>query len=633
VAQEITSESLVAYDQCLRKAFLLLHGDPIPSRHQYELILSERAAANRATYVAGLPHNDLQGCTSICDMVGGTPKSDDASDAPPHLVASCDALVRMTSAPGKSHATYEPHLVVGTHTISKEQKLTLAFAGYVAGQTGRRLPTSGLIVPCHGKPKRVKLQPLYPRVRLLVSRLRELAVSSPSATPPLMLNKNCPTCPFRQSCLREAERDDNLSLLDRITARLSQRYARKGIFTIAQLSYLFKPRRRRRPGRQPPSFNVEIQALAIRTNKVYLHETPNLPQQPVEMYLDIEGIPDRGFQYLIGLLIREGDSSHFRSFWADSPEDEPRMVRECLEAVAEYPNAPIYHYGSYERRAFQQASRKHALECGDLQQRLVNVNSLVYGKVYFPSRSNGLKDLGRCVGATWSAPDASGVNSLVWRHRWEDSRDDKYRDMLLTYNREDCNALWLLITELRDLAETAESRSDVDFADSPKLNATEKGADLHRTLDSIVASAHADGRRPRIQIRHGRKASVSVGRKGGARKGHPGHVRMIPARAGKIVRVRRKLKCPQRYHKGVDLIPTDALAKHTVIDLVFRKGGCRKAITTYVGRKTRCPRCHREYLPPAISRFGGRLFGHALCAWAVYQRIALRLPYRAIRAI
>src|SRR5712691_8710313 len=51
--------------------------------------------------------------------------------------------------------------------------------------------------------------------------------------------------------------------------------------------------------------------------------------------------------------------------------------------------------------------------------RLVNVNRYIYGKVYFPVRSNGLKDIGHFIGAKWTSPHASGLQSLVWRHHWE----------------------------------------------------------------------------------------------------------------------------------------------------------------------------------------------------------------------
>lgn len=180
MAHDITSESLVAYVQCPRKAFFLLHKAPIRSRHPYELIMAERAAANRARYVVGLSNNDLQGCTSISGTEGGTSNASNASDLSPDLVANCDALVRMAPASSKSRTTYEPHVAVGTYSISKEQKLSLAFAGYVAGQTRRSFPTNGFIVPYLGMPQRVKLLPLYPSVRSIVSRLQEFAASPPS---------------------------------------------------------------------------------------------------------------------------------------------------------------------------------------------------------------------------------------------------------------------------------------------------------------------------------------------------------------------------------------------------------------------------------------------------------------------
>ena len=40
----------------------------------------------------------------------------------------------------------------------------------------------------------------------------------------------------------------------------------------------------------------------------------------------------------------------------------------------------------------------------------------------FPTWSNNLKALGKLVGASWTTPHASGLQSLVWRHRWEGDR-------------------------------------------------------------------------------------------------------------------------------------------------------------------------------------------------------------------
>jgi predicted RecB family nuclease len=78
---------------------------------------------------------------------------------------------------------------------------------------------------------------------------------------------------------------------------------------------------------------------------------------------------------------------------------------------------------------------------------LVNVLSLVYAHFYFPTHSNGLKDVPGCLGWRWTEPEAAGVQSIVWRRRWEAIRAEGWKTKLLVYNREDCAAL-KLVTEL-----------------------------------------------------------------------------------------------------------------------------------------------------------------------------------------
>jgi RNase_H superfamily len=69
-----------------------------------------------------------------------------------------------------------------------------------------------------------------------------------------------------------------------------------------------------------------------------------------------------------------------------------------------------------------------------VRQRLVNVHHCLYGHVYFPVHSHGLKAIGHFLGARWTAPQASGLQSLVWRHQWEHTQEGTYRDLLVTYN-------------------------------------------------------------------------------------------------------------------------------------------------------------------------------------------------------
>ena len=164
------------------------------------------------------------------------------------------------------------------------------------------------------------------------------------------------------------------------------------------------------------------------------------------------------------------------------------MWSALVERLEAFPDAPVYHYGNYEKKAFATLAKRHG-RGSDLAGRLVNVASSVYGKVYFPVRSNGLKQLGRFLGATWTDPQASGLQSLVWRHRWEMTRDERFRQSLLRYNREDCEAVRLLVDRLDQIRRDAASDPTIEFASRPKRHATETGKAVHGQFERILKSA------------------------------------------------------------------------------------------------------------------------------------------------
>ena len=143
-----------------------------------------------------------------------------------------------------------------------------------------------------GKSHTVRLGDSPKALRPLEPLHEWITVDAPTP-PPLVLNKHCPLCPFQRLCHAQAEQEDNLSLLHGMTARAMRQYEKKGIFTIKQLSYLFKPRKRKKGSRKPPpvTHKVELQALAIREKKIYLQELPALSRQPVELFVDMEGFP------------------------------------------------------------------------------------------------------------------------------------------------------------------------------------------------------------------------------------------------------------------------------------------------------------------------------------------------------
>ena len=610
----ISSQLVAAHQQCPRKAFFLLRGIPEPQPHEYKIVTQERAEKSWTIYLA-----TASGITGRTTQLPQSPVVVSVGD----LQATCDAV-----AHGRKRREREPHLVIGTRTPSSLDKARLAFAGYTMGEEYGCRPAFGVIVPFAGDSKRIKLGPLYSGISKAVDRLRAWTRQLPPDPPALIMGKQCQTCEFRETCQAEAEKSDSLYLLDKMTPKVAAKYQKKGIFTLTQLSYVYRPRRRRKgAGTAPTPFNVELQALAIRERKIYLHERPTLAQQPVELLLDIEGIPDQGFDYLVGLMVKKGDKTTMHSFWADGLDDESRIFNECLALVAKYPDVPIYHYGNYERRVIERVAEQHGLDCQSLIARLVNVNSLVYGKIYFPTRSNRLKDLGAAVRASWPTPNPSGIESIAWRYRWEDSGHEGFKDKLLAYNQADCNALRLLVTELQSLSTAADKRVDVDFAKKPKQSSTPTGESIHQAFDGIIHSAHFEYQEKRIRLR---PRNVANREEETARSKPLRTSRQTIHPTGiKVVHVPRKRRCSVR-HAPQNLEPFDKNAVRPIIDLVFTRSGCRKRTIHYVGARTYCPRCKRVYVPPMIKRLNKRVYSHAFQAWAVYQRVTMRLPYEPI---
>jgi predicted RecB family nuclease len=627
----ISTDLVEAYSLCPRKAFLLMAKEPNPGPHEYIQMTDNQALANRQARRASLEEaGKLSHGVGATDLRIGLNVLADAELEAVGLHARCDFLAKVNEQSRLGRFSYEPVKVVGTLRASRPDALGLAYQGFVLGEVQGRLPASGTLVLLGDRDSKIKLAARYKEVRRIVETLQAWVKAPASNAPPVMLNKHCPSCPFRDACLQQAEKEDNLSLLDRMTPRLIRKYQDKGIFTVRQLSHIYKPRRSRKKAKRQVRHSLELQALAIRTGKIHVEHLPELPRGPIELVLDLEGVPDRDIHYLAGLLVCRGGEAEYESFWADDEKDEATMWSALVDQLEAFPDAPIFHYGSYEKKAFTTLAKRHGKGSG-LADRLVNVASFVYGRVYFPVRSNGLKSLGGFLGASWTDPQSSGLQSLVWRHKWDASRDEGHKLSLLRYNQEDCQAVRLLINRLDQIRRDAASDPTVEFASRPKRIATETAKAVHGQFERILRDAQEGGRGKSIRTCTGATEATGEPRKRGARKGHQAHRRIVPAKAGRTVSVRPKSRCPKGH--GQLTLDGQALAERAVVDLIFTPNGCRKAVTKYIGRKGYCPTCDHHYDPPALTRLCKLAFGHGFQAWVIYQRVVLRLPYRILMQV
>src|SRR5437667_1685560 len=95
-------------------------------------------------------------------------------------------------------------------------------------------------------------------------------------------------------------------------------------------------------------YHHSLMALAIREKKIHIVGSPELRIEGTPVYLDVEGLLDRDFYYLIGVRIGHGDSAVQHSLWADTVEDEGKIWREFLGILDTAEKPVLIHYGSYE---------------------------------------------------------------------------------------------------------------------------------------------------------------------------------------------------------------------------------------------------------------------------------------------
>src|SRR5258708_7414257 len=258
------------------------------------------------------------------------------------------AIERIPSEGRGRAAQYTPIRYIFTNKLGKDEKVMVSFDAFVLSEIlGRKVSLSKIIHGDNHATLKVKTSTLTSQVR---RRLDKIAILLSNPNPPdLVLNRHCVECEFQARCRQRAIEKDDLSLLASLSEKERKEFNTKGIFTVTQLSYTFRPRRRPKGLKQRRErYHHSLKALAVRENKIHIVGTAKMRIEGTPVYIDAEGLPDRDFYYLVGVRIKTGDCVVQHSFWADSPSDEGRLWQEFLSKLAEIKNPVLVHYGSFE---------------------------------------------------------------------------------------------------------------------------------------------------------------------------------------------------------------------------------------------------------------------------------------------
>jgi hypothetical protein len=252
----------------------------------------------------------------------------------------------------------------------------------------------------------------------------------------------------------------------------------------------------------------------------------------------------------------------------------------------------------------------------------------MFSKVYFPTFTNGLKEIAQGLNFKWSDTEASGSLSIVWRQQWEGSRSGELMKKLISYNAEDCAALGRLHERLVGLLSHGEGTeangsADVVHADSlPRTYPSRFKANQFQfpEFDQINKAAYWDYQRERVLVRSSEHLQAIVQK---ATKKMP-----TTTHVNKVVHWLVPKACPEC--GGLKLYRNQAMQK-TVIDVRFGSGSVKRWVTTYRFHYCRCPRCRAVFYDPGRA-WSREKFGPDLRAFCVYLNIELRLPQHQIAA-
>ena len=442
----------------------------------------------------------------------GAPRSEQLLESRLH------AVERVPSEGRGKPAQFVPIRFVFRNKLTKDDRLLLAFDAWVLSQVLGREVSLGKII--HGDDHatlKVKTSALTSEVRKRLDKVAGL-LSNP-APPDLVLNRHCAECEFQARCRQKALEQDDLSLLAHMSEKERKKFRSKGIFTVTQLSYTFRPRRRpKRMRDKREQYHHSLKALAIREKKIHIVGSPELKIEGTPVYLDVEGLPDRDFYYLIGLRIGNGESAVQHSLWADTVADEGKIWREFLAILETVEKPVLVHYGSYETTFFQRMSeRRHNPPQDPAAEKAIgsalNLVAFVFAQIYFPTFSNGLKEIGDWLGFKWAGTTQTGIDSIRLRHEWEQNKQPQVKNSLVHYNTDDCRALEMVVRVAKGACRTSpasDSSSDllgvvnVDGLE-PRQTLWPKFSSPILELEFVNKAAGWDYQRDRIYLRKGRQ--------------------------------------------------------------------------------------------------------------------------------
>lgn len=510
----MTAELLLQYQRCNRRPFLDLHEDLALKDAPSELLLKlqqdkfEHRQSVLAERIYQQPQHSKenwqagaaatwqlmqQGVEQIYRGVIIARTSEDLT-----LLSRPDLLLKQ---PGRSifgNWMYIPAQIELGKRPKLEYQVVAAFHGQALGMVQETTPDRAWLLLRRKEMYEVSLTKVLPQMQQIFAECVQ-ALAAPQAPEVFISRQRCSLCRWYTHCSNVARSQQHLSLVPGVTPN---RYKELQAIDLVTLESLARAKSDElaclRGFDKKIAHHLVLQAQSVLENRPILllneqeagdrrkraegaegaegaktplipprptpytlssHTTHHIPRTtPVEIYFDIEAQPELNLDYMLGVLVvdRLKQTETFHSLLAETPSDEGTIWQQFLDIVGRYPQAPIFHFFSYEVdtiRRLAQLYRTPPEQARSIVARCVDVYEQIAQTVVLPIESYALKAIARWIGFEWRDPQAHGSQCIYWYDRWLSTGDRSFLEAIERYNEDDCRATRLVKDWLEDFIE------------------------------------------------------------------------------------------------------------------------------------------------------------------------------------
>ena len=339
--------------------------------------------------------------------------------------------------------------IKGATTAKERYLFQLASYSYLLGEIQGFTPLSGGLLLLDID---LQIKHFYTLMKQVIDTIKESKniLTNTENIPDLFIDSNCQMCQWHSFCLPEANEKKDLSLISGVNRKIKDKLLKISVTNYAELSkcsiedFSGIEELNGEKGK-----NIIIQAKALEEKKIYLKSIPEFPENENEIYIDFESdmmFDEKGMEllrvdYLVGLLKQNHGKEEYTSLLLS--ENEEQLSKDLTAYLRDHMDLTFYHYGHYEQSIFNEKWK-------DLPKvKLVNIEKIIKDSIVMPVSGYSLKNIAKCLGFSWKNKDASAMQSMCWYSSYLETKDRRFLDLSIQYNKDDCLALlfiknWLL---------------------------------------------------------------------------------------------------------------------------------------------------------------------------------------------